>query len=256
MFKDLFSNRLLIGAFAFFLFCVGGSLLYSWHVQRSTEAELERSNRLTQGLQNQTETRPAQEVNVPTENETPGLVSTPDESTDTSFSDETEVLPNETELLDMADAFLPDDVVSEEEALTEEVPVSPHGFGPYPEIPEDYPWKVNWQKEVSAEGELLTRVLIKIWQQQSGGINGGSTATINSQLRVFPHYHNTVYVTWADHRGVDGTVKWKYIANLTSGLSPNVILPILETNEIPPGIQVLDHEVDGINPYEFLKLPK
>jgi len=38
MFKDLFSNRLFIGALAFFILCVGGSLLYMQHVQR-VEAE-------------------------------------------------------------------------------------------------------------------------------------------------------------------------------------------------------------------------
>ena len=34
MLKDLFSNRLFIGALAIFIFCVGGSLLYMQHVQR------------------------------------------------------------------------------------------------------------------------------------------------------------------------------------------------------------------------------
>ncbi len=38
MFKDLFSNRLFIGALAIFIFCVVGGLLYMQHVQR-IEAE-------------------------------------------------------------------------------------------------------------------------------------------------------------------------------------------------------------------------
>ncbi|MYB95968.1 hypothetical protein F4054_23620 [Candidatus Poribacteria bacterium] len=40
MFKDLFSNRLFIGAIVFFVLTVGGSLLYMRHVQRQTAREL------------------------------------------------------------------------------------------------------------------------------------------------------------------------------------------------------------------------
>ena len=39
MFKDLFSNRLFIGALAIFIFCVGGSLLYMQHVTQKGEKE-------------------------------------------------------------------------------------------------------------------------------------------------------------------------------------------------------------------------
>lgn len=40
MLKDLFSNRLFIGALAFFIFCVVGSLLYMWHVERQGAEDL------------------------------------------------------------------------------------------------------------------------------------------------------------------------------------------------------------------------
>ena len=40
MLKDLFSNRLFIGALAFFVLCVGGSLLYHQHVKRQTAKAL------------------------------------------------------------------------------------------------------------------------------------------------------------------------------------------------------------------------
>ena len=40
MFKDLFRNRLFIGALAIFIFCVGGSLLYMQHVTQKGEKEL------------------------------------------------------------------------------------------------------------------------------------------------------------------------------------------------------------------------
>ena len=41
MLKALFSNRLFIGALAFFVLCVGGSLLYQQHVERQTAMSIE-----------------------------------------------------------------------------------------------------------------------------------------------------------------------------------------------------------------------
>lgn len=43
MFKDFFSNRLFIGALAFFVLCVGGSLLYQQHVYKQTGKALAES---------------------------------------------------------------------------------------------------------------------------------------------------------------------------------------------------------------------
>ena len=40
MFKNLFSNRLFIAALAFFVLCVGGSLLYQQHVYKETDQKL------------------------------------------------------------------------------------------------------------------------------------------------------------------------------------------------------------------------
>ena len=41
MFKDLFSNRLFLGALACFVLCVAGSLLYQQHVERQTAMSIE-----------------------------------------------------------------------------------------------------------------------------------------------------------------------------------------------------------------------
>ncbi len=141
MLRDLLSSRWFQGCLIFFLLCVAGSLLYSWHVQRTTESDMERHDQFLQRTEQQKATRPAEAVNVPTENEAPGRVSTPVGNTDTLMSGESEALPNETETLDFADAFLPDDMVSEEEVPNEEVSTSPFGFGAYPEIPPGFPIK-------------------------------------------------------------------------------------------------------------------
>ena len=44
MFWDILSSRGLIAGFVFFVMIVSGSLLYSWHVRRASEAEFQRSD--------------------------------------------------------------------------------------------------------------------------------------------------------------------------------------------------------------------
>ena len=56
MLKDLFQNRLFLGALAFFVLCVGGGLLYMQHVEREGAEELaETQQRLAQWKKKQTE---------------------------------------------------------------------------------------------------------------------------------------------------------------------------------------------------------
>lgn len=40
MFRNLLSSRAILAGLVFFVLCVVGSLLYSWHVQRTTKTEL------------------------------------------------------------------------------------------------------------------------------------------------------------------------------------------------------------------------
>ncbi len=47
MFRDIFTNRLFIGALAIFIFCVGGSLLYMQHIDQHSARE-ERPKQLTE----------------------------------------------------------------------------------------------------------------------------------------------------------------------------------------------------------------
>lgn len=160
MFGDLLSSRWFQGGLAFFVLVVGGSLLYSWHTLRTTESDMERHDRLL-GQQKQKETRTAEEVNVPTATESPGLVNTPDENTDTQMPDTTEALPNETEFADIADAFLPDDAVSAD--ALDPSKMSRFGLGPYPEIPKEWDFLPNyWETVEDIETELLRRVTIKM----------------------------------------------------------------------------------------------
>ena len=262
IFGDLLSSRAIQVGLVFFVLVVSGSLLYSWHTFRTTENELERSNRFLRGTEQQKATRPAEKVNVPTENESPGLVNTPDETTDTPMPEETEALSNETD--DLADAFLPDDFVSEEEAPAEEVPVSPYGFGPYPEVPADYPFTPFWlryQKDPEIYDakytidrlkgkELLSRIMVKAWTEGIRDFTGGSFEATTG--KYYLHLPNTIYIEYGEpYENEDGTFTRPF-AVVTSGnisLTPDQ----MQRGIAPTGVRVI--EGGSYDPYEYLDLP-
>ena len=143
-----------------------------------------------------------------------------------------------------------------------EKPVSPFGFGPYPEVPSDYPDVPVWKEDSYPEGdavfgrdfvrsmELIQRVMIKLWSQ-GDKVNSGST---HNGL-ILPHYPNTVYIEWEDLEEPDGTIT-QYVSGLTSGpdVSASVHDAIMDEGVVPSGITVLDPNSDGIDPYTFLNL--
>ena len=149
------------------------------------------------------------------------------------------------------------------EVVEETQPVSPFGFGPYPQVPPDFPEEPIWVEDPDyPEGdehfgsdfmrsmELINRVLIKLWNQG----RHASSASMNSGL-VLPHYPNTVYVEWDYTEEPDGTMT-RYATRITSGydVPESVHDAISEDGIIPFGIKELDHEADGIDPYTFLNL--
>ena len=250
MLRDLLSSPWFQGGFAFFVLVVGSSLLYSWHVQRTTEAELARHDRFRQGLQNQKETRTAEEVNVPTENETPGLLNTPDENTDTQMSDETEALSNETELFDLADAFLPDDVVSEE-APAEDVQVSRFGLGPYPEIPKEWNFIPDyWEFMVdSIEDELLSRVTIKM--KKEGTRSKYGSVGVSPTGLIIALERGSVLVEYEIDENGEKRI-WRTLAH-PDDLSQGTYTRF---SDIPSHLKIVTPDEIAFDPYEYLGLSK
>ena len=133
------------------------------------------------------------------------------------------------------------------------LPVSPFGFGPYPEVPADYPSTVIWEKTNHGdltEGtltnlELLDRVLVKLWSEGERGFKGG----VISGNKVYPHYHNTAYVRFkVDSEG------HRYISRFRGGPDlPRLTREQMRTGKIPDGIRVIDLDSAGIDAYRFLK---
>ena len=130
--------------------------------------------------------------------------------------------------------------VSEEQKA--DIPVSPHGFGPYPDVPSDYFRTPVWaypDSEFTPGHELIDRVLITLWKQ---GIYSDGGSIENG--RVYPVKRGTVYVKW----------KGDYISDYIGHPDDDdeQIISILEDAGTPAGITVLDYDTAGINPYQFL----
>lgn len=264
MFRDILSSRAIQVGIAFFMMVVGGSLLYSWHVRHNSAAEMERTDQSLQKLRNKKETRTTQDTTVPTDTETLKSAETPMETDNTQMrTEETDVLPKEAlDPINLADAFLPEDFVSDEEAF-DDVPVSPFGFGPYPEVPEDFPenllpswtWSEDKRQRYADAGrlmnfELMHRVLIKLWNQGDRDFIGVKRSEQNG--KVYPIYQNVMYVwTWVERQ--NGAVRLP--ASFFGSSQENIhVLDIMKQERVPNGITFLDADVEGYDPYEFLNL--
>jgi hypothetical protein len=159
-----------------------------------------------------------------------------------------------------------------DDALKADELVSPFGFGPYPEIPDDYslpPVQWQWSEEVLAQVkqscidqgiddmdylrtyELIGRVAIKLWNEEHriGGL------TVSSETGLFyPDYPNTVYVKRTEQE-IKGAVVvgLRLLGSAASELTVQERKRAEELGEFPSWLTVLSME-DGIDPYEFLGL--
>ncbi len=129
-----------------------------------------------------------------------------------------------------------------------DVQVSPYGFGPYPEVPEDYPSKVDWTLRNSPNAELLTRVLIKLWTDGEKNFRGGGTYN----GKIYPWYHNTIYVKFIYAKNADGEI----IGSSSMKMSgPRVDRSVVKDWSTPPShIRILEIDSSGIDPYQYLNL--
>lgn len=136
---------------------------------------------------------------------------------------------------------------------------SPHGLGPYPDIPSDYPRQNIWaelEKGYKAgitgmSHELMHRVLIKLWNQGQKA-EGGILDSDNG--RVYPMYKDTVYVNWSESENEDGSVE-TYLGRYRCHPSLKDYRDSVENGTQPSWIKVVAMEDGGVDPYSFLDLP-
>lgn len=256
MFRYVFSSRVTLAALAFFVLVVGGSLLYYWHTLHTTENEMQRHDQFLQGLENR-ESKPDTSTGQATPIES--AVSTK-QGTDTADATNTVQVQAKTSTNTSQNKSLSEVSVSniEGEILAEEdkaeIRVSPHGFGPYPEIPPDFPVQDIFRDPRSASSELRDRVYVKLWKQ--GVRPDGITIRYDSGL-VYPVVRGTVYLKWrvlSSGKRYVGRISGHPATVSSLRESSSGRLGMIFEEDIPPGIEVLDYS-EGINPYEFLDLP-
>ena len=143
-------------------------------------------------------------------------------------------------------AVLPDTTEKPDEAA-----VSPYGFGPYPPLPEGWPADI-WPRK-SPNHELMIRVQIKLVSQ---GIN--ALGAIIEDGLVYPTIDNTVYIRWEEEDGE------RWISDLAGDPAACDRIEAIEKEkrrdfteaDIPSDIKQVPFDEGGIDPYEFLDLPR
>ena len=251
MLCDILRNKGVLLCLFFCILMVGGSFFYRWHENRAIQDADAKHQQFLQQLETKKETRTAQDVGVPTDTEVPRQAETmPLETNDTPEGVAgTDTPPMESEAhTDSVDGFKSTATGDEDSA---DVPVSPYGFGPYPELPAGWPIDETWPC-ISADHELMARVEIKLAHQGVDVIG-----SIMENGLVYPMILGTVYVKWADNG------RRKYISDMSGGPDACDRIRAIEEErgvrfteaDIPSDIKVLSYEEGGIHPYTFLDLP-
>ena len=245
MLWNLLSSRMIQAGLVFFLLVVGGSLLYSWHVHRTTENDLGPTPQTVVSIEN----RSPSTNTAPVDFQTEGVVNTPEENTDTPMSDETEAdTIDETELIDMADAFLPDDVVSAD--ALDPSKMSRFGLGPYPEIPKEWNFLPNsWETDDTIEEELLTRVAIKMHNEGTRSKYGSVGVSPTGQVIALER--GSVLVEYEIDENGEKSI-YSALAH-PDDLSQGIYT---RESQIPSDLKIVTADEIAFDAYEYLGLPK
>ena len=262
MFRSYFTNKWIIGGFCVLI--VFGIACYFWYQHelapyKQQAAETSEMLRQQQKIERATETQKQGTVSKITETEpASGTIS---EATETPTDDVQEMEPTELALNTGIEK-----VIENVRWITVNTPAgirqfklpkeSPHGFGPFPEIPEDYNAMVVWLQsdyyektaEFQRQQELLHRVLIKLWSEGDKNFKGG---TISAAGKVYPTYPNTYYINVEKRVHPEGFLV-PFLTRVNGREPPPEGIDLLNP---PPHITVLDYETAGIDPFEYLNLP-
>ena len=260
MLYNMLSMRAIQVGLAFFLLLVAGSLLYSWHVQHTTAAELAETQRRQQRHhenQNAPRTAAAFETDTSSTETASHAPETQNFRSDAADNDDPML---DDEILRLFEAFIGEDAITSEAAETSvDAPfygLSPYGFGPFPEVPTDYPrsaeqvWGEARLLTMLPEHELLSRVEIKLWNQ---GIRAkGSVYNTDYEL-IFPVLDHVVYI----QRDFSAEAGEPYIHSmLGTPATINRYEDALFEGNFPPHLTIYEYPDGGINPYEFLDVSR
>ncbi len=138
---------------------------------------------------------------------------------------------------------------------------SPYGFGPYPEVPQDFIERYgppiwfnppeNLPTSTLRDVELIDRVKIQKWIDGDREFTNG----VYENGKIYLNYPNTFYVRYTSATFPDGT-HLRYISSVISGQQLPLTPEQLLAGEIPKGVNLIDMESQdvGIEPLPFLGL--
>ncbi len=149
--------------------------------------------------------------------------------------------------------------------------LSPHGFGAFPDVPEEFissVWAPSWvEAEITGraaaerEIELIERVMVKLWKNGHTTIESG----FFQNGKVYVHYKNRAYVTYDTMIHPRTGEEVRFLTSWSSGSLPspfennmpnpqNPFALLDAINEVPSNAELIDlnKEDPGIDPYTFL----
>lgn len=261
MLRELFSSRLFVGGLIGCALLVAGIQFWSHHEHRKLRRDEAATRQFIQKVEADKTASPtreeeidstsqAQEVAFDSRETRERFVEIPDKNApevdNARLSLNTSEFEREDNVFPQADS---------EPAETRRM--SLFGFGPYPEIPVDYPEQDAWdaieelyrtEPKEARKHELMERVCIKLWNQ---GLHAAGVTYESDSGLIYPLYPNTAYIKWDVWEEEDGTFA-RYPAEILGGPGLDRYEEDFAAGEIPPGITVIDYDEGGIDPYQFL----
>ena len=243
MARDITPIKWIFGAIALLIIIAGACYLWyrydtaPYRQEAAETAKLLRQREIAQKADTDSEVEQA--ADAPAESTTP--------TAEKSVNKVTAEVENNIEAEINQQAGTPVDI-----AVKSDEKVSPHGFGPYPKLPHDFPEQDFWEFPRDKNMELMDRVLVKLWEQgkRPHGV------TMEKGL-VYPTLPNTLIVKWKTEITPFETrkkvVRVQYPPEAASFIRSHQ--PPIYESDIPAHFKVVEFKDSGIDPYQFLDLP-
>ncbi len=261
MIRDILTNRWFLGGCGFLIvFAFGCYLWYQHELSPYKQQATETHQQLEAFRNDDKDSRVEKTADADSSEESTSI------TTEKTIGETTNTVVDENASSGKTDSNLTRQ--TQETEPVDELRISRFGFGPYPEVPEDFPYPAVWDvpytgpydERAQIQDELLCRVGIKLWTQgikSFGGVFGDDGL-------VYPNLKNTVYVEWA-YRGAFNNLRYPKRIRGDPSAGRRIRDISFEKRErresftdadIPSDIIVIPFEEGGIDPYTFLDLPK
>jgi hypothetical protein len=258
MYRDILTNKWFLAGIGFLVVFAGACYLYYQHTTvsyRQQAAELDE-------IIHQSEEQQTTEIVNPTKPAADALVERTTPTAEKPITKETADVEKTTEAAGQQSTDTP-----AETAATKDVRMSPHGFGPYPKTPDEYPISDPFHDDMGHDVELMQRVRVKLFNEQGIFADGISMSEYTGMVKYVTR--GVLWIDWetnnlpwlgehkyaASIRGHPDTIA-RIRANLSNRESP---LPVevrqITEADIPSDV-IVKSGSEAIDPYRFLNLQR